>query len=148
MSITSSYRESMLDPGKGLNDPSVLPFLSATLLLTFATSIITTYLIIRRLCMVADLPGSLLPHVLTRIATIFFETGLIYTLSIIASLGVYLKGSNLEYVASLSMIHIIPITCNLLLIRVEGVNRTESPVYKSKNVSGKGGFNPKGEEEV
>jgi len=53
--------------------------------------------------MVADLPDFLPPHVLTRIATIFFETGLIHTLSIIASLGVYLKGSNLEYVASLSV---------------------------------------------
>ncbi|KAJ7746307.1 hypothetical protein B0H16DRAFT_1556963 [Mycena metata] len=103
MSITSSYYESILAPGKSLNDPSVLPFLSATLLLTFATSVITTYLIIRRLCTVANLPGSLVPHVFTRIATIFFETGLIYTLSIIASLGVYLKGSNLEYVASLSV---------------------------------------------
>ncbi|KAJ7183252.1 hypothetical protein C8R46DRAFT_511920 [Mycena filopes] len=149
MSITSSYHESMLGPGKSLNDSSVLPFLSATLLLTFATSIITTYLIIRRLCLApTDVAGSLPPHILTRIATIFFETGLIYTLSVIGSLGVYLSGSNLEYVASLSMIHIIPITCNLLLIRVGGISRTEPPTYKSGTVSREGEFNPKGAEEV
>jgi cystathionine beta-lyase family protein involved in aluminum resistance len=34
------------------------------------------------------------------VARLFFESGLLYTLSIIASLGVYITGSELEYVAT------------------------------------------------
>ncbi|KAJ6488164.1 hypothetical protein C8R47DRAFT_1196312 [Mycena vitilis] len=44
-SMASSYHEAVLPEGKSLNDPSVLPFLSATLLLTFMTSILTTFLV-------------------------------------------------------------------------------------------------------
>ncbi|KAJ6488148.1 hypothetical protein C8R47DRAFT_509063 [Mycena vitilis] len=129
MSILSSYHDATLAAGKSLNDPSVIPFLAASLIFTFMTSVITTYLIVRRLFWIEDQPdlrGFIRPHILTQIATISFETGLIYTLSIVVSLGIYLAGSKLEYVASLAMIHVIPITCNLLLIRVEGVNGTES----------------------
>ncbi|KAJ7105554.1 hypothetical protein C8R44DRAFT_858497 [Mycena epipterygia] len=153
ISITSACREASLPAGKILNDPSVLPFLSVTLLLTFATSVITTYLIIRLLWKVewrGDLRGMIQPHFLSRVAKIFFETGLIYTLSVIASLGVYLTGSHLKYVAALAMTHIIPITCNLLLIRVEGIDRsqlskensTSAPVLRPPK------FNPKAEDEV
>ncbi|KAJ7671499.1 hypothetical protein DFH06DRAFT_1468222 [Mycena polygramma] len=153
MSIASSYHESILPAGKSLNDPSVIPFLAATLVFTFLTSIITTYLIVRRLFWIEHQPhlrGTIRPHILTRIATIFFETGLIYTLSIVVSLSVYLAHSNLEYVASIAMIHIIPITCNLLLIRVEGVNRAESPAENKSSQLGsrEGKFNPKGADEV
>ncbi|KAJ7189813.1 hypothetical protein GGX14DRAFT_607822 [Mycena pura] len=105
MSITSSYREITLTGGESLNDSAVLPVLSAASLLTFATSLITTYLIIRRLIKTEfrlNKGVAIQRHILTRIATIFFETGLIYTLSIIASLGVYLAGSSLDYVASLA----------------------------------------------
>ncbi|KAF7336126.1 hypothetical protein MVEN_02159700 [Mycena venus] len=162
VSIASSYREATLTGGESLNDASVLPILSAALLLTFATSIITTYLIIRRLCMIKSLPNMhdyVRPHIITRIATIFFETGLVYTLSIIVSLGLYLSGSSLQYVASLAcllyilsqIVHIIPITCNLLLIRVEGVSRKERlesgpniPVPASSGLK----FNPKAANEV
>jgi len=144
MAITSSAREATLKRGESLNDPIVLPFLTVTLLLTFLTSIITTYLIIRRLLTVEFRPnirGAIRPHILTRIATIFCETGLIYTLSVVASLGVYLARSNLEYVATLAMIHIIPITCNLLLIRVEGIKSPEVKSWEGK-------FNTKAAEEV
>ncbi|KAJ7458989.1 hypothetical protein FB451DRAFT_1406153 [Mycena latifolia] len=125
LSITVAYREATLTRAKWLNDPSMIPILSAVLLLTCTTSISTTYLIVRRLFTVGSRPelcGALQPHFLTRVGIIFFETGLIYTISIIASLGVYLSNSNLEYVAALAAIHIIPLTCNLLLIRVEGIN--------------------------
>jgi len=61
---------------------------------------------------------------------IFFETGMIYSLSVVASLGVYLSGSN---IATVSMIHIIPITCNLLLIRVGAIDRTQARAEKSLN---------------
>ncbi|KAJ7671490.1 hypothetical protein DFH06DRAFT_117105 [Mycena polygramma] len=135
-SMTSSYREATLPEGKSLNDPSVIPSLTATLVFTFLTSIMTTYLIVRRLVWIEHQPhlrGSIRPHILTRIATIFFETGLIYTFSVVASLGVYLSRSNLEYVAVIAMIHIIPITCNLLLIRVEGVNTTESLIFSKSS---------------
>jgi hypothetical protein len=131
MSLTGSIREAMLRPDQSVNDPSVLPFLTATLILTLLTSVVTTYLIIRRLLTVEFHPsmrGTIRPHILTRIATTFLETGLIYTLSVIASLGVYITRSSLEYVATLAVIHIIPITCNLLLIRVEGVHRAEPMV--------------------
>lgn len=47
--------------------------------------------------------GAIRPHILTRIATIFFETGLIYSLSVVLSLGIYLTRSNLEYVVSLAV---------------------------------------------
>ncbi|KAJ7470029.1 hypothetical protein B0H11DRAFT_1389142 [Mycena galericulata] len=133
-SIISSYREAMLTGTQRLNSPSVRPFLSATLLLTLITSIITTCFIVRRLFKVEqrkDLRGSIEPHFLTRVATIFFESGMIYSLSIIASLGVYLTDSNLQYVASLAMIHIIPITCNLLLIRVGAIGRTQKSFMNS-----------------
>ncbi|KAJ7895069.1 hypothetical protein B0H13DRAFT_2035202 [Mycena leptocephala] len=154
MSIASSYREATRKTGETLDDPSVLPFLSATLLLTFMTSIVTTYLIIRRLYRVEfhpQLRGQIRPHILTRIATIFFETGLIYTLSVVVSLGIYLTRSNLQYVASMAMIHIVPITCNLLLIRVEGINRDEPLARGSKSAelgSPKGEYNSKAADEV
>ncbi|KAJ7105640.1 hypothetical protein C8R44DRAFT_715352 [Mycena epipterygia] len=154
MSIMSACREASLPAGKNLNDPTMLPFLSATLLLTFATSVITTYLIIRRLWKTegrGDLLGTIQPHFLSRIAKIFFETGLVYTLSVIASLGVYLTGSNLEYVAALAMIHIIPITCNLLLIRVEGIDRSQMSKENSTSAPvlwRPPKFNSKAEDEV
>jgi len=125
----------------------MIPILSATLLLTFTTTIMTTYLIMRRLFVVEDggnFRGAIQPHFLTRVAMIFFETGMIYTLFVIASLGVYLSGSNLEYVAVLAAIHIIPITCNLLLIRVEGINRSLLTLRSARE----GKFNPKAAEEV
>lgn len=153
-SIASSYREAKLKPGETLNDPGVLPFLSATLLLTFLTSIVTTYLIIRRLYRVEFHPhlrGQIRPHILTRIATIFFETGLIYTLSVVVSLGIYLTRSNLQYIASMAMIHIVPITCNLLLIRVEGINRDDPLARGSRSAelgSPKGEYNSKAADEV
>ncbi|KAJ7466578.1 hypothetical protein B0H11DRAFT_2239750 [Mycena galericulata] len=109
-SIISSYREAMLTGTQRLDSPSVRPFLSATLLLTFITSIITTCLIVCRLFTVEqrkDLRGSIEPHFLSRVATIFFESGMIYSLSVVASLGVYLTGSNLQYVATLAVRHLI-----------------------------------------
>jgi hypothetical protein len=63
-----------------------------------------TVLIIRKLLECRPtIPGGIQPHILTRIANIFFETGLIYTLSVVLSLGIYLTGSNLEYVVSLAV---------------------------------------------
>jgi hypothetical protein len=63
-----------------------------------------TVLIIRKLLECGPtIPGGIQPHILTRIASIFFETGLIYTLSVVLSLGIYLTGSNLEYVVSLAV---------------------------------------------
>ncbi|KAJ7270233.1 hypothetical protein C8J57DRAFT_1180349 [Mycena rebaudengoi] len=109
ISTLTAYREAALPAGSSLNDPSMLPFLSATLLLTFATSTITTYLIIYRLISIQYRPalrGNIQPHFLSRVAILFFESGLLYTLSIIASLGIYLTGSNLEYVASLAVLHL------------------------------------------
>ncbi|KAJ7617979.1 hypothetical protein FB45DRAFT_840771 [Roridomyces roridus] len=137
--MLSSYRETQLSKGQSLNDPSVLPFLTATLLLTLATSLITTYLITRRLFTAGNSreqtpsPNTLPSHFFDRAAMIFFETGMIYSLSVVASLGVYLSGSNIEYVATVSMIHIIPITCNLLLIRVGAIDRTQARAEKSLN---------------
>ncbi|KAJ6518355.1 hypothetical protein DFH09DRAFT_1287574 [Mycena vulgaris] len=160
LSITSSYREANLEGTQRLNDASILPVLSVTLFLTFTTSVVTTYLIVRRLFTVrstADMRGTMQTHFLTRVGMIFFETGVIYTLSVIASLGVYLSGSNLQYVASLALIHIIPITCNLLLIRVEGINRGEPHPHahqsnlstpSSQGPATEGKFNPKAMEEV
>ncbi|KAJ7900514.1 hypothetical protein B0H13DRAFT_1883417 [Mycena leptocephala] len=166
MSMTASYREITLKPGQSLNDPTVLPILVAALLLTFATSLITTYLIIRKLLKIEfDLKThrTTQPHILTRIATIFFETGLIYTLSVVVSLAIYLTGSNLQYVVSLALIHIIggylillmqtiqPITCNLLLIRVEGISRAERQVsgpHSRERKPWEGKFNPKAANEV
>ncbi|KAJ7622604.1 hypothetical protein DFH06DRAFT_1305581 [Mycena polygramma] len=150
-SITSTYRESILPEGTSLNDPSVEPFIAATLLLTFLTSIITTCLIIRRLLRIEHhLCSTIRPHLLSRIAAVFFETGLIYTISVVVSLVLYLTGNALEYVASLAIIHIVPITCNLLLIRVEGVNRLESPIVDrgTELEYEEDRFNPKGADQV
>jgi len=134
-SINSSYREVILPEGKQLTDSSVLPSLTATLLLTLLTSVVTTYLIIRRLLRAdrADSGNSITikPHVLSRVATIFLETGLVYTLSVITSLIVYLWGGHLHYAAALGMIHVVPITCNLLLMRVGGINRVQPLVHVS-----------------
>ncbi|KAJ6498219.1 hypothetical protein DFH09DRAFT_1376199 [Mycena vulgaris] len=160
LSIASTYYEAAIPSAKRLNNHAIVPLLSATLFLTFTTSVITTYLIVRRLFTVeynANLQGATQAHFLTRVAMIFFETGMIYTLSVVAALGVYLSGSNLEHVATLALIHIIPITCNLLLIRVEGINRAgphPSGSSKSKSTlssqpSGIAGhFNSKAMEEV
>ncbi|KAJ7479160.1 hypothetical protein FB451DRAFT_1172275 [Mycena latifolia] len=62
-------------------------------------------LIVRRLCTVQSHPdlrhgGALQPHLLTRVGMMFFETGMIYPLSVVTSLGVYLSGSNLDLSAS------------------------------------------------
>jgi hypothetical protein len=125
LAITASYREATAGGTKRLNDPTMMPVLSATLLLTFTTTIMTTCestltvfgmhlhlcpfldLIMRRLFVVEDGGNDFCrerrPQFLTRVAMIFFETGMIYTLFVIASLGVYLSDSNLEYVASLAV---------------------------------------------
>ncbi|KAJ7617982.1 hypothetical protein FB45DRAFT_1063511, partial [Roridomyces roridus] len=87
--LLSTYREAQLSRGQSLNDPSVLPFLTATLLLTFATSLITTSLITRRLFNAGNSreqitsPNSITPHFFDRVAMIFFETGMIYSVSIV-----------------------------------------------------------------
>ncbi|KAJ7730073.1 hypothetical protein DFH07DRAFT_849318 [Mycena maculata] len=152
LAIVCSYREATMPEEDRLNSSAILPFLSAVALLTFTTSIVTTYLIIRRLLTIErtkDLRGPLEPHLLSRVATIFFETGLIYTLSLVASLGVYLSDSELEFVASLAMIHIIPITCNLLLIRVEGIRHPKfTGSAGSVGTSDERKFNPNAENEV
>ncbi|KAJ7459020.1 hypothetical protein FB451DRAFT_1406185 [Mycena latifolia] len=85
LSITVAYREATLTGAKWLNDPSIcmIPILSAVLLLTFTTSVSTTYLIVRRLFTLGSHPklcGALQPHFLARVGIIFFETGLIYTI--------------------------------------------------------------------
>ncbi|KAJ7255180.1 hypothetical protein C8J57DRAFT_603266 [Mycena rebaudengoi] len=128
----TAYREAMLPKGSSLDDPSMRPILTASILLTLATSSVTTYLIIRRLVSIQSLPeliGDIQPHFLSRVARLFFESGLLYTLSIIASLGVYITGSELEYVATGAMVHIVPISCNLLLLRVDGINRIKLPYF-------------------
>ncbi|KAJ7255197.1 hypothetical protein C8J57DRAFT_1655917 [Mycena rebaudengoi] len=124
ISILTAYCEAILS----LNDPSIRRLLTATLLLTLATSSMTTYLIIRRLVSIQsrlELRGDIQPHFLSRVAKLFFESGLLCSLSIILSLGVYLIGSELKYVATGAMIHIVPISCNLLLVRVNGINRAK-----------------------
>ncbi|KAJ6557046.1 hypothetical protein DFH09DRAFT_1084394 [Mycena vulgaris] len=108
--LPGSYYEATLPSAKRLNDHSTIPVLSGTLFLTFTTSVITTYHIVRRLFTVdykTNLHGATQTHFLTRVSMVFFETGMIYTLSVVAALGVYLSGSNLEYVATLALIHII-----------------------------------------
>ncbi|KAJ7255198.1 hypothetical protein C8J57DRAFT_603448 [Mycena rebaudengoi] len=125
----TAYREANLPKGSSLDDPSMRPLLTATLLLTLATSSMTTYLIIRRLVSIQSHPelrGDIQPHFLSRVAKLFFESGLLYTLSIIASLGVYITGNQLEYVATGAMIHIVPISCNLLLVRINRVKLSPS----------------------
>ncbi|KAJ7255188.1 hypothetical protein C8J57DRAFT_1721775 [Mycena rebaudengoi] len=113
MSVVATFtacRKAVLLKGSSLDDPSMRPLLTATLLLTLATSSMTTYLIIRRLISIQSRPelrGDIQPHFLSRVAKLFFEFGLLYTLSIIASLGVYITGSELEYVAAGAMIHIV-----------------------------------------
>lgn len=72
----------------------------------YSEHLIHVDLIIRRLFGIERqlyLGGVIPPHLLTRIVTIFLETGLIYTLSVVASLGVYFTGSNLEFVAALAV---------------------------------------------
>ncbi|KAJ7458922.1 hypothetical protein FB451DRAFT_1563789 [Mycena latifolia] len=129
-----------------------VPILSAALLLTFATSVSTTYLIVRRLFTVGSRPelrGALQPHFLTRVGVIFFETGLIYTVSVIATLAVYLSNSNLEYVVAGSAIHIIPLTWNLLLIRVEGIDRSpKESGTTGRSLGGAANDSPKAAAEV
>ncbi|KAJ7172828.1 hypothetical protein C8R43DRAFT_943902 [Mycena crocata] len=79
--LASASFEANLGPDETLNDANIRPLISATLLLTFATSLITTSLIVWRLITVGD-PTDIQqrPHFLARIVSIFLETGLIYTL--------------------------------------------------------------------
>lgn len=76
--------------------------------------------------------GRVQPHILSKVAVIFFESGLLYTLSVVVFLAIYLTGSNIKYAFSLALIHIVPISCNLLLIRVEEINRIKLPLYGSR----------------
>ncbi|KAF7374842.1 hypothetical protein MSAN_00370200 [Mycena sanguinolenta] len=129
MSVTSAIKESTIG---AVNNDSILPLPDNDPPLDLPDE----HLIVRRLLTVEFRPSvrdGIQPNILTRVAVVFFETGLIYTLSIMVSLGVYVTGSNLEYVATLAIIHIIPITCNLLLIRVESVQRAESPTTRLWN---------------
>ncbi|CAK5268859.1 unnamed protein product [Mycena citricolor] len=68
---------------------------------TFITSVSTTFLIIRRLHSAKPEVGAVPTHFLTRVAAIFFETGLIYTLALVAFLGVYLSRDNFKWAMSL-----------------------------------------------
>ncbi|KAK7039797.1 hypothetical protein R3P38DRAFT_491769 [Favolaschia claudopus] len=153
VSITASYREITLKGGQSLNDPSVQPIISAALILSFAISVMTTYLIIRKLLKTEFNLISCCatrPHILRQIARIFFETGLIYTLSLVVSFAIYLVSSNLQYVISLALINIIPITCNLLLIRVGGINHADQRLAPGSHNAALTAqkFNPKAVEEV
>ncbi|KAJ7679982.1 hypothetical protein B0H17DRAFT_75645 [Mycena rosella] len=149
LSLTASYHEANLHGAQRLNDATMIPILSVTLLLTLTTSITTT----------PDCPAAIYGG---RQSTwgdpaAFPDTSwhdllrnrMIYTLAVIASLGVYLSGSNLEFVASLAIIHIIPLTCNLLLIRVEGIDRPAKGIHMtSPSLRGETKFNPQAAEEV
>ncbi|CAK5268858.1 unnamed protein product [Mycena citricolor] len=115
----------ILSPARSFNDPSIVPLISVAMVLTFITSVSTTFLIIRRLCSVKPEVGSAPTHFLTRVAAIFFESGLIYTIPLVASLAVYLSKSHFEWTVSICMTHIVPITWNILLIRVKGTKSTK-----------------------
>ncbi|KAF7357284.1 hypothetical protein MSAN_01323800 [Mycena sanguinolenta] len=117
--IASSFHEITLKKNQSIDDPAVIPILSSALLLTFATSVITTFLIIRKLLKVrSDLNarGAIRVHTLTRIAMIFFETGLIYTLSVFFSLGIYLSRSNLQCVVALAVCFLFSSQTRLCLL--------------------------------
>ncbi|KAJ7893634.1 hypothetical protein B0H14DRAFT_2334731 [Mycena olivaceomarginata] len=83
---------------------SVFPFISATVALTLTTNIITTYSILRRLMTIQfdpELQDTIRPYSLARVSIILVESGLVYTVSMVISLGIFLSGSNFKYVSSL-----------------------------------------------
>ncbi|KAJ7850915.1 hypothetical protein B0H14DRAFT_2342023 [Mycena olivaceomarginata] len=105
-SVIAALSDATLTGSENINSNSVFPFISATVALTLTTNIITTYLILRRLMTIQfdpELQDTIRPYSFARISVILVESGLVYTVSMVISLGIFLSGSNFKYVSSLAV---------------------------------------------
>ncbi|KAF9492859.1 hypothetical protein BDN71DRAFT_1396016 [Pleurotus eryngii] len=128
--VMTSYSEAAV--GVGTLDQSVIkPFITSMLVLTLATNMLTTGLIVLRIWKVdtrvsqfrpsasshASPPPA--PSPLARVMRVLIESGLIYTTTILILFGTYLAGSNAILALSNAVVQIIGITFNLIIINTD-----------------------------
>lgn len=114
------YIEARLDTGV-LSQSQLKPFITSTLVLTLATNVITTSLIVYRIWTVKRRTSkertSIGPY--SRILRVLIECGAIYTTSIVILFVCYLANNNAILGVSDSVVQIIGITFNLLILSVD-----------------------------
>ncbi|OCH94025.1 hypothetical protein OBBRIDRAFT_885108 [Obba rivulosa] len=118
---------------KGINDPSLTPFIGSALVLTVVLNIVTTTLIVLRIWRVSR--GIRIYIVgqqrLTYVMRIIVESGLLYTLSAILVLMTSVFKSNLDYIAGHCFVQMIGISFNLVIVRFDH-NLADQRTYPSQ----------------
>ncbi|KAF7422213.1 hypothetical protein PC9H_010369 [Pleurotus ostreatus] len=131
--IMTSYSEAAV--GVGTLDQSVIkPFITSMLVLTLATNMLTTGLIVLRIWKVDTRASHFRPTAshalprappspLARVMRVLIESGLIYTTTILVLFGTYLAGSNAILALSNAVVQIIGVTFNLIIISTDRARR-------------------------
>ncbi|KAF4580655.1 hypothetical protein EYR40_003053 [Pleurotus pulmonarius] len=133
--VMTSYSEAAV--GVGTLDQSVIkPFITSMLVLTLATNMLTTGLIVLRIWKVdtrvsqfrpstsSHASPRLPPSPLARVMRVLIESGLIYTTTILILFGTYLAGSNAILALSNAVVQIIGITFNLIIINTDRARKS------------------------
>ncbi|KAF8622046.1 hypothetical protein AX15_007329 [Amanita polypyramis BW_CC] len=101
--IMAAYGEATLHHGgsAGLKTNDLLPWITSLLTLTLATNVITTSLIVYKIC----------------VMRVLIESGTFYTASVVLLFVVYMSSSNAELPVSDAIVQIIGITFNVIIVR-------------------------------
>ncbi|KAF5320170.1 hypothetical protein D9611_010377 [Ephemerocybe angulata] len=120
--VVTVYVEATHDTtGHLLKASTLVPFMASMLCLTLVTNVLTTGLIVRRILRVQrKLPVHrsvviVQDSPLTRAAVVMIESGLIYTVSMVVLVVLYMAGNNGMYGVSNAVVQIIGITFNLII---------------------------------
>ncbi|KAG6908537.1 hypothetical protein DXG01_004308 [Tephrocybe rancida] len=138
--IMTTYVEATLSHNPNLlNAPNVVPFITGMLSLTLAMNLITTSLIIRRIWLIQRAVKYQTSHVaegrpLFKVMRVLIESGLMYTISIVVLVGLYIASNNGQFGVSDSVVQIIGITFNLIITRVDRGYATQ-PVSHSTSAN-------------
>lgn len=132
------YIEATIGSGN-LNQSQFEPFITSTLVLTLATNLITTSLIVYRIYRIQSHTAhhstfsSYHSRPYTRLIRTLVECGAMYTLSIVILFACYLADSNAILGVSNSVVQIIGITFNLLILNIDRGTATKPLATTSVN---------------
>ncbi|KIP07585.1 hypothetical protein PHLGIDRAFT_412673 [Phlebiopsis gigantea 11061_1 CR5-6] len=124
-----------------LNVGELSPFITSLLSITLALNVIATSMIIYKIWMIERgtrdafaLRGS---SSLRRAIRIIVESGLLYSLSVVCNMGVYVSGNNALYGVSDCVVQVIGISFNLIIIRIDQ-GRTVETEYRLQTTTTEG----------
>jgi len=144
-SVITIEIEATLRQNAFLNERSLTPFITSTLILTLVLNILTTSLIVYKIYTVnrnstsfqsrSNIGSTTEVTQLGQVMRIIIESGLIYTLSVVITVATHLSASNAQYGVSDSVVQIIGIVFNLIIIRVDQGATSEFTSYSSGHTS-------------